>query len=357
MVVDRAAGSIGHDTFDAIGSYLAPGDLLVLNDTKVIRARLRGHRASGGRVELLVLSLEGHPTPAMYRSSKKLQAGEIIRLEEGYVATVRAPVADGRAGLDFGAVDVSRVLDVVGEVPLPPYIRRDGPPSRSDGERYQTVYARRAGSVAAPTAGLHFTRGLLDALDARGIAAGRITLHVGPGTFAPIRDTIADAPDGSRILRRVAGDRGGRSRSTTRRRTDRRRRYDERQSARDSRFGRLACPVRGTHRAFSHTRGTGFAPSMRSSPTCTCQDRRFCALSWLLRARPSSGVRTRSRSLSATASTASATRCSSSETSWWRSTSPHEIQAAVARGRSGPATVPSPRRPSCRSGHSVLSAG
>jgi len=192
MVVDRAKGSIEHTRFDAIGRYLAANDLLVLNDTKVIRGRLRGRRSSGGRVEILVLSVGAGATPVMCRSSKALQAGEIIELDGGYTAKVQSSVVAGRATLDFGSARVAEVLARVGEVPLPPYIHRDAAPSELDADRYQTVYARCDGSVAAPTAGLHFTPELLNELRTLGVETEHLTLHVGPGTFTPIREKVSD---------------------------------------------------------------------------------------------------------------------------------------------------------------------
>ena len=192
MVVDRASGSIRHARFDAVGSYLVPGDLLVLNDTKVIPGRLRARRSSGGRVDILVLSIADDPTPVMFRSSKALHSGEIIEFAGGHRATVVGAPTGGRAMLRFDSARAADVVAQFGEVPLPPYIHRDEAPSKSDGDRYQTVYARRDGSVAAPTAGLHFTDELLDTLRARDIGTERLTLHVGPGTFVPIRDAISD---------------------------------------------------------------------------------------------------------------------------------------------------------------------
>ncbi|HET9062458.1 MAG TPA: tRNA preQ1(34) S-adenosylmethionine ribosyltransferase-isomerase QueA [Candidatus Binatia bacterium] len=190
MIVDRRNGTIRHERIPAIVDELAPGDRLVLNDTRVYPARLYGRKESGGRVELLVLALEEGTVPAIARASKPLREGQRIQLPGGYAATVRGPVVEGRCRLDFGDIDVSRVVNEVGDVPLPPYIARPEGPSASDRERYQTVYARSEGSVAAPTAGLHFTPEILSALGAKGIDRSSVTLHVGPGTFSPVRGPL-----------------------------------------------------------------------------------------------------------------------------------------------------------------------
>lgn len=166
-------------------TLLRAGDLLVLNDTRVLHARLTGHKETGGKVEALVERIVA-PTHALaqVRASKPPRAGERLRFAADIVATVR-----GRAGeffeLDFGAIEVTAVLDRIGLLPLPPYIER--PATGADAERYQTVYARTPGAVAAPTAGLHFDAELLAALTAADIAHTYITLHVGAGTFQPLR--------------------------------------------------------------------------------------------------------------------------------------------------------------------------
>jgi S-adenosylmethionine:tRNA ribosyltransferase-isomerase len=190
MVLDRASGTIHHRTFGDIVNHLTPGDALVVNDSRVFPARLIGQRKSGGLVEALVLSSAERPCPVMLRSSKKLQEGEILSFGKRFTAVVHGPIVAGRGRLDFGEIELERVLEAVGEIPLPPYIHRDGPPPRADRERYQTVYATHDGSVAAPTAGLHFTRDLLERIRQRGIDVERVTLHVGPGTFTPIRGEL-----------------------------------------------------------------------------------------------------------------------------------------------------------------------
>lgn len=164
---------------------LRAGDLLVFNDTRVLHARLFGRKQTGGKVEVLIERiLDAHRALAQVRASKPPRAGESLIFAADIAATVR-----GRAGeffeLDFGAADVTAVLDRIGLLPLPPYIER--PATAVDAERYQTVFARTLGAVAAPTAGLHFDAPLLAALKLAGIDSAYITLHVGAGTFAPLR--------------------------------------------------------------------------------------------------------------------------------------------------------------------------
>lgn len=172
-------------------------EVLVVNDTRVVPARVRGRKASGGAVELLVLGPVGAPgegrITAMARG-KRLRPGSRLLLPGGAAAVLEArrdegPAAIFEARLE-GVGDLWAWLDAVGEVPLPPYIERA--PDTEDRDRYQTVYAREPGAVAAPTAGLHFTDALLDELRGRGVAIHRVTLHVGPGTFLPVRADDVD---------------------------------------------------------------------------------------------------------------------------------------------------------------------
>lgn len=190
MIVDRRDGSIRHERIPAITDALRRGDHIIVNDTRVYPARLQGRKDSGGQVELLVLALVDGPVPAIVRGSKALRDGQRITLTRGHTVTVRGPVTGGRCSLDFGDRDVRSLLSEIGEVPLPPYIDRPEGPSSEDRERYQTVYARHDGSVAAPTAGLHFTSEILASLDAKRIGRSSVTLHVGPGTFSPVRGTV-----------------------------------------------------------------------------------------------------------------------------------------------------------------------
>jgi len=198
LVLDRSRnGGLEHRIFSELGRYLDRGDVLVLNDTRVVPSRLRGVKASGGKVELLVLepcrsealnAAAGHP--CLIKASKPPRAGTRLILNGGVTARVEAPLGEGRYRVRFDDQrPLAALLDAVGEVPLPPYISRTGsdPAPVNDRDSYQTVYADHPGAVAAPTAGLHFTRQLLDQLERQGVELVRITLHVGYGTFAPIR--------------------------------------------------------------------------------------------------------------------------------------------------------------------------
>ena len=182
--VDRE--SLTDASFPDLEHLLAPGDLLVLNDTRVIPARLLGRKDTGGRIEVMVERvLDRGRLRAQLRASKTPRIGAVI----GFGDRMSLAVAD-RAGGFFdlevgGGGDVSSLLAAHGTVPLPPYIRRA--PAAADRERYQTVYARRDGAVAAPTAGLHFDRDLLARIAARGVESTWVTLHVGAGTFQPLR--------------------------------------------------------------------------------------------------------------------------------------------------------------------------
>ncbi len=194
MVVDRARGEIGHRRFTDIEALLGPGDLLVVNQTRVVPARVLTRKATGGQVELL---FHGAPEEAdgrwrclcLTRSSKALRAGSSLRPARDPAVALRVvavPVA-GEALVE-GEGAFFPALAALGEVPLPPYIARgEGGPDGEDSERYQTVFAQAPGAVAAPTAGLHFTPELLARLAARGVGRVSLTLHVGPGTFLPVR--------------------------------------------------------------------------------------------------------------------------------------------------------------------------
>jgi S-adenosylmethionine:tRNA ribosyltransferase-isomerase len=214
LVVHRDSGVIKHAAFKDLGDWLDADDLLVLNDTRVFPARLKGRKASGGKVELLLHHLpaagggreeenggraEDLPSPgpplksplattrarATYRG--RLKVGQTLQFGESLQAEVLALVSPGVAELRLHSWDgdLKEAIWGLGEVPLPPYIRR--PPRDLDEERYQTVYAARPGAVAAPTAGLHFTAAVLRDLARRGIESASVTLHVGPGTFLPVR--------------------------------------------------------------------------------------------------------------------------------------------------------------------------
>ncbi|WP_252106783.1 MULTISPECIES: tRNA preQ1(34) S-adenosylmethionine ribosyltransferase-isomerase QueA [unclassified Halomonas] len=179
-------GAIDHRRFTDLLALLEPGDLLVFNDTRVIPARLHGQKASGGKVEMLLeRPLDAHRGLAHLRSSKSPKPGTELIFEGGIHAVVEGR-RDALFELRFlGETPMIALLEAHGHMPLPPYITRDD--ELSDRERYQTVYARRDGAVAAPTAGLHFDQPLLDALKAKGVESAFVTLHVGAGTFQPVR--------------------------------------------------------------------------------------------------------------------------------------------------------------------------
>jgi S-adenosylmethionine:tRNA ribosyltransferase-isomerase len=187
LVLDRADGAIAHERVRDLPRLLAAGDLLVVNATRVLRARLRGAKlGSGGAVEALLLG--PGPRAGEFRALVRGRVREGAKLHFGGAAggiDAEVLATDGGEGVLRFVGDASPYR--FGETPLPPYIRR-AQADPGDVERYQTVYAREAGSVAAPTAGLHFTRALLDALAARGVERAEVVLHVGPGTFRPLRE-------------------------------------------------------------------------------------------------------------------------------------------------------------------------
>ncbi|MBB2897124.1 tRNA preQ1(34) S-adenosylmethionine ribosyltransferase-isomerase QueA [Pseudomonas sp. AS2.8] len=184
LVLDGPSGELSHRHFADLLGYLRPGDLMVFNDTRVIPARLFGQKASGGKLEILVERvLDEERVLAHVRSSKSPKPGSRILIDGGAEAAMVAR-HDALFELKF-AEPVLPLLERVGHMPLPPYI--DRPDEAEDRERYQTVYARNAGAVAAPTAGLHFDEPLLEAIRAKGVATAFVTLHVGAGTFQPVR--------------------------------------------------------------------------------------------------------------------------------------------------------------------------
>ncbi|HEX6900013.1 MAG TPA: tRNA preQ1(34) S-adenosylmethionine ribosyltransferase-isomerase QueA [Thermoanaerobaculia bacterium] len=183
LVLDRE-GPDRHARIRDLPRLLRPGDLLVLNDTRVIPARLFGHRPSGGRMEVLLIERRGEREwDALVKPGRRAQPGTRIDFADGLAAEVVDKREDGRHLLRFSE-PVEPHLDRLGHIPLPPYIHR--PDTPADRERYQTIYARHPGSVAAPTAGLHFTEELLREIEAAGIGIARVTLHVGVGTFKPV---------------------------------------------------------------------------------------------------------------------------------------------------------------------------
>jgi S-adenosylmethionine:tRNA ribosyltransferase-isomerase len=188
LVLGRRDGSIAHRAITDLPALLAPGDLLIFNDTRVRPARLFGRAATGGAVELLVVRpLRAGVWECLGRPSRRLRPGMTMTFADGSTATAGEHLGPGRHAVAFAATDVERLLAEHGELPLPPYIRRPDGPLPSDADRYQTVFARRPGAVAAPTAGLHFTPALLRRLADHGIAHAFLTLDVGPATFLPPR--------------------------------------------------------------------------------------------------------------------------------------------------------------------------
>ncbi len=214
MVLDRSSGDVQHSTIAELPSWLDAGDFLVVNNTRVFAARLLGRRVpSGGAVECLLLGRVQPPAgtshgqdvsppgaqtwSALMHPGQKLKPGAIVRFE-GDAGTLCAEVLErhfhGRRTIRLwpeSGGEVGELVDALGHVPLPPYIKR--PDTAADRERYQTIFARHRGSVAAPTAGLHFTSALMADLDARGVGRTEITLHVGYGTFKPVRSEIVEA--------------------------------------------------------------------------------------------------------------------------------------------------------------------
>ena len=183
MVLDRREGQIAHHQFHEIADYLRPGDVLVTNATKVFPARLRGRKKTGGKVEVLLVAPQGGLWKALVRGTAR--ASDLV-FPEGLEARMVERSKEGEWSLSFSGNHLREYLDRHGEMPLPPYIKR---PARrpADLDRYQTVYAQSEGAVAAPTAGFHFTPELLEALKAKGVLVQSIVLHVGWGTFRPVR--------------------------------------------------------------------------------------------------------------------------------------------------------------------------
>ena len=197
LVLNRLTGIIEHRKFTHVLNYMRNGDVLILNDSRVMRARLRGKNPiTGGSFELLLLEENGtNDWWAMLRPGKRARPHTQIHLQDrlGKITGIRATVTEtnheGHRRVNFqGIPNIVSELEHLGEMPLPPYIKRANPnANENDSERYQTVYASATGSVAAPTAGLHFTPELLEELRLRGVFIHRVTLHVGLGTFAPVK--------------------------------------------------------------------------------------------------------------------------------------------------------------------------
>lgn len=191
-VLDRVSGQVTHRYFYDILEYLQPGDCLVMNDSRVLPARLLGHRPTGGAVELLLLKdLGDNKWECLAKPGRKLQEGQQVIFGNGELtATILQVKDDGNRIVTFQYEGIFlEVLERLGKMPLPPYIKAE----LQDQERYQTVYSREVGSAAAPTAGLHFTNTLLQKIREKGVTTAFVTLHVGLGTFRPVKaDDIMD---------------------------------------------------------------------------------------------------------------------------------------------------------------------
>ena len=186
LVLDRNSGQVAHHYFYDIIQFLRPGDCLVMNDSRVLPARLLGQRLTGGAVELLLLKDLGNKKwECLAKPGRKLQVGQEVRFGNGELtATVEAVLEDGNRVVTFHYEGIFlEVLERLGKMPLPPYIKAE----LQDRERYQTVYSREVGSAAAPTAGLHFTNELLEKIRSNGVKTAFVTLHVGLGTFRPVK--------------------------------------------------------------------------------------------------------------------------------------------------------------------------
>ena len=212
LVVDRASGSWSDSQFTSFPEYLRATDALVLNNTRVFPARLTGERSpSGGAVELLLIrEIKTNVWEALARPARRLrQDSRIVFGGSRLRAKVIGRLENGKRLIEFESSEIlDRVIDELGETPLPPYIKRNAGGETSDRDRYQTVYASQRGAIAAPTAGLHFTPQLLKEIKARGVSINEITLHVGYGTFEPVRTDNIDhhrvAPEWSSITDQAA---------------------------------------------------------------------------------------------------------------------------------------------------------
>ena len=194
LTLDKTTGAVAHHHFYELPQFLRPNDCLVLNDSRVLPARLLGHRSTGGAVEVLLLrDLGDGKWECLTRPGRKTQPGTALSFGDGELtATVVDAIADGNKIVQFHYDGIFlEVLERLGKMPLPPYIKAE----LQDQERYQTVYSRELGSAAAPTAGLHFTKELLQQIADMGVKIGYVTLHVGLGTFRPVKeDEIEDHP-------------------------------------------------------------------------------------------------------------------------------------------------------------------
>lgn len=184
--LNKTTGRLRDEKFSSLIDLIEAGDLLVFNDTKVIPARLFGVKATGGKVEILIERvLDDHHAIAHIRASKTPKQNAMISLDKGFKCTVLEKPDDLYRIHFFGADSIATILEQIGHIPLPPYIERQD--DESDASRYQSIFAKHAGAVAAPTASLHFDQAILDGLQAKGVKFAFVTLHVGSGTFQPVR--------------------------------------------------------------------------------------------------------------------------------------------------------------------------
>ncbi len=219
MTLDRHSGAIGHHHFYELPDFLREGDCLVLNNSRVLPARLIGHRETGGAAEVLLLTDRGDNVwECLVRPGKKLRAGATVSFGDGQLtAQIQEVLPDGNRLVHFQYEGIFlEILEQLGKMPLPPYIKEE----LADGERYQTVYSKVAGSAAAPTAGLHFTPELLKQVEEKGVQLAYVTLHVGLGTFRPVKEEELEThdmhseycvipPEAAEIINRTK-ERGGR---------------------------------------------------------------------------------------------------------------------------------------------------
>jgi S-adenosylmethionine:tRNA ribosyltransferase-isomerase len=188
MIVDGGRSSITDGRFVEFPDLLRAGDVVVFNNTKVFPARLFGRTETGANIEIFLVRRHENVWETLARPARRLRPGKKITFSEDLTATVAEKGEDGRVGLIFQATgDLFEILDRIGKTPLPPYIKRQSTSIDTDRDRYQTVFAKTRGAIAAPTAGLHFTPEVLDAIRERGVTTAEITLHVGYGTFEPVR--------------------------------------------------------------------------------------------------------------------------------------------------------------------------
>ncbi len=189
LLANRSKRILKDEQFFNFPNYLKKGDVIVLNDTKVFPARLFGKSETGGKVELfLVEEIEDRTWETLARPAKRLKTGKKIEFNKDLSAEVLEKTSEGRVIVRFDcAEDFDEIIDKIGKTPLPPYIKRESFDLNKDRRRYQTVYAKKRGAIAAPTAGLHFTPEILDEIRSKGVEITEITLHVGYGTFEPVR--------------------------------------------------------------------------------------------------------------------------------------------------------------------------